>query len=68
MNDDAKLILRNRIHEDFRYSGHVNAQARELALEMVQDAPLGRHLSVALTKLEESMMWYQRALEVDNSV
>lgn len=56
-----------RINNDFVYHapksdqieryGKIREQAKETALLLVRSCPLSRELSVALTKLEEVVMW-----------
>jgi len=44
-----------------RYEG-MRAKAKELALEMYSKAPDSRELSLAITKLEESVFWFNAAV------
>lgn len=37
--------------------GAIRQAMRQLAEQLIQDCPESRELSVALTRLEESMMW-----------
>jgi hypothetical protein len=59
--------LQNRIENDFRFHpadearGEQHAKVREVlrdaAVDIVRLVPSGRERSLALTKLEEAMMW-----------
>ena len=41
----------------------IRGQARDLALSMCGSCPDGRELSLAVTRLEEAVMWAESAIE-----
>lgn len=71
--DDPKDALRKRIENDFIYhqpnsneviEAHefIRKEAKHLAHELVEHCPYSRELSLALTSLEETMMWANAAI------
>ena len=70
-NDDLTKLL-YRVRNDFRFhpataeTGPKHERVREachrLALDLIELAPPSRELSLALTSLEEAMMWANAAI------
>lgn len=62
-----KTLLKDRLANDFTYHPPtpaqvtiyeaIRGQAHELASILIDEVPVGRELSLALTKLEEAVFW-----------
>lgn len=69
---DPKENLRKRIENDFAYHapkgdqveryGEIRAAAKDLALKLVELTPVSREQSLALTALEETVMFANAAI------
>jgi len=65
-NSDADLYSRFSFHPATTITGPMHAEVRDrayaFALAMRDLVPPGRELSLALTKIEEAMMWSNAAI------
>jgi len=71
-NADPKAPIRGQIEKSFKYHApkegqpkkyeDIRAKAKELALMLADSAPNSRELSLAITKLEEAVMWANAAI------